>query len=325
MSTTVTSPNTFAQAGTAGLTLSYTLAEELEMGLQDQLGASLIQFMGMPIDLSGSGSDTRRIGVLSGVAKSKAFAASSDEVTLSAGSSITLDYYASSVAQYDLSYTNSVKSMVLGLPGVTVTTDDLKRFLPDNWVATIRALACTAGSGFSDTIVGTTSTDLGADEIFDLAAAATRKLGAGLLGMPACFLDPEQFITARNSFRSEPSWISNLAAMQQIQKIQAGQDLGDVFGLGFTVSITDAIVQASSAYRGFCGSPGSIKRVIADPSRARIPAGVTPIFLPDFGIVVYDLLKDANAATFGWQALLFGGAAQASATSNLQIRVTSKV
>ena len=37
------------------------------------------------------------------------------------------------------------------------------------------------------------------------------------------------------------------------------------------------------------------------------------------------LLQAANSATFGWQALAFLGAAQASATSTLQIRVTSVV
>jgi len=322
--TNVTAPSTFTQAGSAGLTYSYKLAEDLEMAIMDRLGDSAIQFMGEPIDLSGQGSATKRMGILSNVSYQRVFTASGGETTLNAASGYTLDYWAASVAQYDLSFTQSVQAGVLGLPGVTVTLEDLVRFMPDNWLATLRGLLCTAASSFSDQTVGSASVLMSADDIFDAAAAATRKLGANVLGAPRMFLDPEQFITARDSFRSEPSYVQNLGAMQQIQRIQAGQDLGDVFGLGFSVSLTDSIVQGGGAYKGFMGSVGSVRRVVADPARAVIPAGVSPMVMPE-GILVYDLLQAANAATFGKQALCFTGAAQGSATSSLQILVTSKV
>ena len=324
MSTAVTAPSSFTQAGTAGLTYAYKLQESLELALMDSLGDAVIQFAGEPLDLTAMGSDTKRMGVLSNVGFQKAFTASGGEATINAASGYTLDYWEGSVGQYDLSFTQTVKSAVLGLPGVTVTLEDLAKFLPMNVLATMRSLFCTAGSGFSATTVGSASANLDADDIYDLAAAATRKLGAGALGMPTAFLDPEQFLTARDAFRSEPAWIQNIAAMQQVQKIQAGQDLGDVFGLGFNVMITDSIVQSGGAYRGFCGSPGSIRRLVADPSRAMLPTGVNPRYLP-MGVVIYDLLQALNSATYGWQALMFAGMAQGSATSSLQIRVTSVV
>ena len=325
MPTNVTAPSSFTQAGTAGLTYSYRLAEDLELALMDQMGDSAIQMSNPVIDLTAMGSATKRQGVLSNVGMQRRFTVSSGEASLNSASGYTLDYWAASVAQYDLSFTQTVQAGVLGLPGATVTLEDLKAFLPQNYLATMRYLFCTAGSGFSDQTVGSAAAALDADDMFDLAAAATRKLGAGALGMPMAFLDPEQFIELQQAFRSEPAYVQNLGAMQQIQKVQAGQNLGDVFGLGFDVVITDSIVQDTGAYKAFCGSPGSIRRVKADPSAAKIPAGVSPIYLPEQGIVVYDLLQAANAATFGWQGLLFGGMAQASATSSLQILITSLV
>lgn len=325
MATNVTAPSTFTQAGSAGLTYTYKLEEALALALMDMLGDSVIQFSDPVIDLTAMGSDTKRMGVLSNVGFQRTFTASGGETTINSASGYTLDYWEASVAQYDLSFTQSVKSAVLGLPGVTVTLEDLLAYLPANYLATMRSLFCTAGSSFSATTVGSASAALNADDIFDLGAAAIRKLGAYSLGMPKAFIDPEQFITARESFRSEPAYVQNLGAMQQIQKVQAGQDLGDVFGLGFDVAITDSIVQSGGAYRGFCGSAGSIRRIKADPSRAMLPPGVNPKVFADWGIVVYDLLQALNSATYGWQALMFGGMAQASATSTLQIRVTSVV
>jgi hypothetical protein len=289
------------------------------------LGDTVVAMANPVIDLTAMGSATKRQGVLSNVGFQRRFTASGGEATINAASGYTLDYWSASVAQYDLSFTQTVQAGVLGLPGATVTLDDLKSFLPQNYLSTMRYLFCTAGSAFSDQTVGSAAAALDADDMFDLAAAATRKLGAGALGMPALFIDPEQFIELQQAFRSEPSYVQNLGAMQQIQKIQAGQNLGDVFGLGFDVIITDSIVQDTGAYKAFCGSPGSIRRVKADPSNARIPDGVSPIYLGDAGIVVYNLLQAANSATFGWQALGYFGMAQASATSTLQIGVTSLV
>lgn len=325
MATNVTAPSSFTQAGSAGLTYSYRLAEDLQLALMDQMGDSMVQMADPVIDLTQMGSATKRQGVLSNVGMQRRFTLSGGEATINAASGYTLDYWAASVAQYDLSFTQTVQAGVLGLPGATVTLEDLKAFMPQNWLATMRYLFCTAGSGFSDQTVGSASAALDADDMFDLAAAATRKLGAGALGRPMAFLDPEQFIQLQQAFRSEPSYVTNLGAMQQIQKVQGGQNLGDIFGLGIEIGITDSIIQDTGAYKAFCGSPGSIRRVKADPTAARIPAGVTPIYLPDQGIVIYDLLQAANSATFGWQALGFFGMAQASATSSLQILITSLV
>ena len=67
MSTAVTAPSSFTQAGTAGLTYAYKLQESLELALMDSLGDAVIQFAGEPLDLTAMGSDTKRMGVLSNV------------------------------------------------------------------------------------------------------------------------------------------------------------------------------------------------------------------------------------------------------------------
>ncbi len=325
MSTAITSPNTFTQAGSAGLTYSYQLAEDLELVLQDTLGAPIMRFLEAAgvIDLTGSGTDTQRQGILSDVGFQRRFTASGGETNLNGPSGFTLDYWAAAVAQYDLSFTQSIKNNVLGKPGTTVTLETLKAFLPANYLTTYRYLTCVAGAAFSDQTVGSTTAIISADTMYDLAAAISLKLGAQRLGMPVAFFDPVQINQLRDSFRSEPGFIQNVARMEAVQRASSGQSLGDLFGLGFDVEVTDDVVQSGSAYKSFCGSPGSITRIKADPTRARLPAGSSPIYLGEQGIVVYDMMEALNEAQYGWMAVMFGGVAARSATTSLQILINS--
>jgi hypothetical protein len=321
MPTTITAPATQALYNTAGLQLAFLLGD-LSRALMD--GLSTIPDMGDPIDLSGQSSLSMRLPVYAGVAFDQAFAASGSETSLNAADTYTLDYSSVSVAQYDLSYTQSVQNQVIQGDGKILTLDDLKTMIPDNVIRTLRGLYCTAGSGISAVTVGDPTLDLDADDAYDLAGQITLRAGAAALGMPTLTLAPQQWNTLRNAFRSEPAFVQNLQAFQAVQR-GGGQLLGDVLGLGFGIQLTDSVVTSGGAYKGFCVSPGSIVRVKADPSRARLPAAANPIFLPDFGVVCYELLDGLSSARLGWQALGFFGAALRLNAVSFQALVTSKV
>ena len=323
MSTT-SAPSTQAQYSSAGLQKSFELRNALELALMDALDT--LPDMGEAIDLSGMNTTAMRMPFASGIGYSKRFTASGGENTINGASSYDVGYSSVSVGQYDLAYTQSVQNQVIGGDGTIVTLDMLKEMVPANAIATMRYLYCVAGSGISAVTVGSGSAaNLDADDGYDLAAAITRKLGSGRLGKPVATLDPEQWIQLRNSFRSEPAYVQNMTAFLGVQAARQDQRLGDPLGLGFDIQITDDVVQDSGAYKGFCVSPGGVRRVKADPSRARIPAAASPIFLPEFGIAVFDLLDGLGSARLGWQGLMFAGASLASADVSLQVLVTSKI
>ncbi len=324
MSTTINQPSTQAQWLSAGLAKSFELRNALELALMD--GLDTLPSMGQAIDLTGMNTTAMRMPYASGIGVSKRMTASGGETSINAASTYDVGYSAVSVGQYDLAYTQSVQNQVIGGDGTVLTLDMLKEMLPANAIATLRYLYCTAGSGISVTTVGSgSSANLDADDMYDLAAAITSRLGSGRLGKPVATLDPEQWNHARAAFRSEPAYVQNLGGFLGVQAAKQDQMLGDPLGLGFDIQITDDVVQDSGAYKGFCVSAGAIRRVKADPSRARIPAAASPIFLPDFGIVVYDLLDGLGSARLGWQALGFMGAALANSDVSLQILVTSKI
>jgi hypothetical protein len=276
--------------------------------------------------LSGMNTTAMRMPFAAGVGMAKRFTASGAETTLTAASSYDVGYSAVSVGQYDLAYTQSVQNQVIGGDGSIVTLDMLKTMVPENAKSTLRYLYCVAGATISAVTVGAGSAaNLDADDGYDLAAAITSKLGSGSLGKPVATLDPEQWNQLRAAFRSEPAYVQNLAGFLAVQAAKQDQRLGDPLGLGFDIQITNDVVQDSGAYKGFCVTPGAIRRSKADPSRARIPAAASPIVLPDFGIVVYDLLDGLGSARLGWQALMFAGAALADDDVSLQVLVTSKV
>ena len=322
MPTTVTPPATQTQYDTAGLQLSFVLAD-LRLALMDQLDT--MPDMGEPIDMSGMSSLTTRMPVIDGIGYAQRMTASVDEVTLNAADSYTLDYTSASVAQYDLAYTQSIQNQVISAPGVVMTLDQLKAMLPMNLIKTLRYLYCTTGGTISAVTVGSAAAALDADDMYDLAAQINLRLGAAALGIPTATLDPAQFNAVRAAFRSEPAFVQNLAAFQKIQGVQNGQRYGDILGLGFDIQVTDDVAQSGGDYLGFCVSPGGIRRVKADPSRAQIPAAARPMFMPEYGVVVYETFGGLGSATLGWQAVGFLGSALTPASSSLQILVTSLV
>ena len=182
-------------------------------------------------------------------------AASGSETSLNAADTYTLDYSSVSVAQYDLSYTQSVQNQVIQGDGKILTLDDLKTMIPDNVIRTLRGLYCTAGSGISAVTVGDPTLDLDADDAYDLAGQITLRAGAAALGMPTLTLAPQQWNTLRNAFRSEPAFVQNLQAFQAVQR-GGGQLLGDVLGLGFGIQLTDSVVTSGGAYKVESFKPG---------------------------------------------------------------------
>ena len=319
---TISSPATQAALQSAGVQYSFRLLEILKMALMDQL--DVLPKMGDPVDLTGMGALTMRVPFMSGVGYAKPMTVSGGETTLNAASSYDIAYSTASVGQYDLSYTQSAQNRVIGLPGATVNLENLAELLPANFAATLRLLYCTAGSAISYATVGSTSLELSADDLFNIAYKARLRLGAQALGVPCATITPKSMNSAANSLRSEPGFQFNLDALRGAAAYTGMQRMANPFGLGYDVQITTDVATSGGADLGFCVSDGAIVRTKASPSRMQLPSAVDPIYLDEFGVAVYKLVQAYNAATFGIQALGFFGATLQDPAVGIQILVNTK-
>jgi len=319
---TITSPSTQAQGASSGTQYSFRIQEQLEMALMDALDVT--PRMGEAIDVTGMGALTMRLPFGNIMGYSKAMAASGGETTLNAASSFDIAYSPVSVGQYDLSYTQSAQNRVIGLPGATVNLENLAELVPQNFVATMRSLYCTAGGAISYATVGSTSLELNADDLFNVAYKARLRLNTGNLGIPCATITPKSFNSAIASLRSEPGFQFNLAALLGAARYTGMQRMADPFGLGYDVQITTDVGASGGADLGFCVSDGAIARVKASPSRIMLPGAVDPIYLDDYGLAIYKLVQALNSATFGLQILGFLGATLRDPLTGIQILVNTK-
>jgi hypothetical protein len=319
---TITSPATQAQGASSGTQYSFRIKEALEMALMDALDVT--PRMGEAIDVTGMGALTMRLPFGNVMGYSKAMAASGGETTLNAASSFDIGYSAVSVGQYDLSYTQSAQNRVIGLPGATVNLENLAELVPQNFVATMRSLYCTAGGAISYATVGSTSLELNADDLFNVAYKARLRLNTGNLGIPCATITPKSFNAAIASLRSEPGFQFNLAALLGAARYTGMQRMADPFGLGYDVQITTDVGASGGADLGFCVSDGAIARVKASPSRIMLPGAVDPIYLDDYGLAIYKLVQALNSATFGLQILGFLGATLKDPLVGIQILINTK-
>jgi len=319
---TINSPSTQAQGASAGIQYSFRILENLDLAIMDAL--DIAADMGEPIDMTGMGALTMRLPFLNSVGLTKRMTASGGETSLNGASSYDVGYSSASVAQYDLSYTQSAQHRVIGLQGTTVTLEDLVALVPANYAATMRYLYMVAGSGISAVTVGSTSVELCADDLFNVAYKARLKLGAQALGMPAVNITPASFNAGVQSLRSEPGFTFNLNALLGAARYTGMQRLSDPFGLGYNVNLTNDIQTSGGADLGFCVTPGAIRRTKASPSRIQLPGAVNPMYLDEYGIAIYDLVQALNAATLGKQVIGFIGAALSDPTVSLQILLNTK-
>ena len=322
MTTSISSPFTQSAGASAGVQYSFRIQEMLQLALMDML--DVIPRMGTPVDLTGMGALTMRLPFGNTMGYSKAMAASGGETSLNSASAYDIGYSSASVAQYDLAYTQSAQNRVIGLPGSTVTLEMLMELVPANVAATLRALYCSAGGAISYATVGSTSLELNADDLFNIAYKSRLRLGSQNLGTPCVTITPKSFNSAIGSLRSEPGFTFNLDALRSAARFTGMQRMADPFGLGYDVQITNDVGASGGADLGFCVSDGAIARTKASPSKIVLPNAANPIYFDDFGIVVYDLLQSLNAATMGKQVLGFMGATLQDPLVGIQILVNTK-
>jgi hypothetical protein len=303
--TTVNAP--YAFAGTQGdLGHSYIFAaQEIALTLQDALdvlGLGVVPLVG---DLLHSGSDTIRVTHMGNVGWQAPWDAMASETDTPTAKTLTTGYSTVALGQYGVTRTETYKGQQLGRE-TAISLDALKAREPQAWLATFRSLYATTGSAFS-TVVGDATAELGADDWIDLVTVYEENLGAGV---PMAALAPQQLSQLRRSFRNEPAFQASMADFGAVQGLAQMQVRRNVFGLGIDVMTTDDIVQSSGAYRGFSHGLGGIGWAVCSTSDLKVANPTGAIYVPEFGIVIEELLDGQAQTVRGYRGhSLFGMAA----------------
>lgn len=330
MSVTYTAPTSYAltQSSSSDLPPAWVLMRGgLTRKLVDAIDAMGIGIMDPDtMDFAGRQTDTARWGDVSGVGYEQGMTSAGSEVSAITASTQTTAYNSVSVAEYVLSYTETFRNQILmggNGNGVNLTLAELESMVPENYVKTLRGLVYASGAAISAIIIGSTTTAMSMDDMFDLVAAFTAKYGAADLGAPVLTLRASQVSQIIESARSE-NFLFGTDLIQRMQRIPAGQVMQDPFGIGINVAVTDEVVSSGGVLSGFCVSPGTFKRAIATPTNARVPQGARSVVIPGYGILIWERLSGSDTRTSGFNAYAQLGIARKSADTTFQARVRSQ-
>ncbi len=226
-------------------------------------------------DLGGSGSAVSKTSQVDlGTSMS---AANADEVTAAGNSALPVSSLSLTVAGQIIAYELSDLMQVTQGAG-NVGMDTLARAVAESYIRRFTNLACTAGSGFTNT-VGTTTVDLTMDDFY----AAIFQLEQTANNVPfSCVLYPTQFTDLQESLRSEGGAVQFMPATAAALEARGQGYKGQFLGCDIWTSdqVPDANGGADSA--GFMMSGGGIAYVEASARGIMPGATMAPAASPVF-------------------------------------------
>lgn len=217
-------------------------------------------------DLGGSGSSTSKTAQVNlGTGMT---AANADEVSATGNSALPVDNLSLSVAGQIIAYEMSDLSILTQSAG-GVGMDTLARAVAESYIVCFTGLACTAGSGFSNT-VGTTTVDLTMDDFY----AAIFQLEATSNNVPfSCVLFPTQWTDLQESLRSEGGAVQFMPATAEALRAKGQGYKGNFLGVDIWTSDQVPTANAGEDSGGFMMSGGGIAYVEAS-ARGILPGAV---------------------------------------------------
>lgn len=321
--TTVNAPGSFAQSQTAGLGQSHIFAaQRVQLALMDTLSFRATGMISLRGDLAGTGSDTLRMTEIDGVGFGVRFSAMGSETDAVDPSTFTLGYSEVTVAQYGLSHAQTFHDQVLSRDA-GYGLADMVRLVPCSVEATLRYLACVAGSGISG-VIGSATTPLDVDAWLALSTGVRETSGAAALGAPRATLAPQQLTQLIEAFRAEPAYGESIAEFASVQGLTA-PFVPNLAGLGIDVVLTDDVQQSGGAYQGFAGSPGFMGWARASTDRILPLGAVGAMYMPEVGLIIVPITDGHGNSTAQYVAYMWCGVAVGSANLSYQTRIRSVV
>lgn len=308
--------------GDLGLDHVFAQQEILET-LKDELNVLGLGVVPLQGDLVGSGSDTLRITNMGNIGFDVPMDALATETSSINPKTITTGFSTVAIALFGLGHSETYKNQVLGRE-IAVTIDELKKRVPESWLATFRSLVATAGAGFA-TAVGSATQPQSVDDWIDLATVYREQLGSARRGPPTTFLAPAQVTQSVASARNEPAFQNSINDFQAIQGLDMRQVIDNFLGLGFRVAMTDDVTQSGGAHQGFAFSMGGVGWAVAstNPIRPSNPQGA--MLIPEFGLIIEEVAGAGTNGKRAYEARSFFGVAAGSSDVHVQRRVIALV
>ncbi len=235
----------------------------------------------------------------------------------------TAGYSAVTLGRFGLGFSETFQNRIVSQPNVRAAMggEAFRSQAANTWFATFREQVCVTGATITAS-VGSAATTLSVDNLIALATAFNTTDGAEDGGSPVVMLDPQQIEEAKASARSEPAFQGDLAGFTSVQGV-AGRIYDNFLGLGMTVVGTGDVQQSGGAYQGFAFQRGGIGYGAASTSPLALGPTVNPVYVDEYGLVVYDVLNGQNQQTNQVNAIAFMGFALGSTDVFFQRRVLS--
>lgn len=310
-------------SSTAQLGLSYIVAEEIRMELAEKLNVYQLGVVPLVGNFAGAGTTTIRVTHVGGIGWDAKMVSMPTETSAPTMANPTAGYTTLTLGRYGLGFSETFQNRIVSQPNVRAAMggDAYRAMAADMWFATFRERVCVTGATISGS-VGSASTTLSVDNLIALATAFNTTDGAEDGGAPVVMLDPQQIEEAKASARSEPAFQGDLAGFTSVQGV-AGRIYDNFLGLGMTVVGTGDTQQSGGAYQGFAFQRGGIGYGVASTSPLQLNAGSSPVYVDEYGLVVYDVDNGLNQQTAQVNAIAFMGFALGSSDVYFQKRVLS--
>jgi hypothetical protein len=329
-STTISPPSTLAGNVASGLSPTHWIDRQaaLNIAMQDRFDPLLIGLVGLRGDFSGKGTLTMRVGAVDGLGFSERLQLLGSENARPTATGHTLGYTTLTVAAYGLAKKETYLDAIIGDPATRISLDEMEAKLPDSCMATLRYLGCVTGSTVSANTIGATGVALGMDDIYDIRALINGTPGAQARGRIRMTIDGGQLNQLEDSARSEPGIIHGGNWTEAAKVNNPGAAMGfypNWMGLEIDIGTTNDVQQSGGDYLGFGGSPGFIGWGRASTLAANIGVGAQPVYLPEYGVVIWRPTDGAGNLTNEVMVMQIVGTALGDPSVYLQFLVKSVV
>jgi len=214
----------------------------------------------------------------------------------------TSGYSTITLGEYGVAYGQTYTSQILGRqPGIGLENIASLPSFAGSYVARFRALYCAAGAAITNT-VGAVTTTASVDDLLDLLAL-DRAYSSEMAPGRVVTMKPEAFSQLLESARAEPGFQgdANSFAIGQANG-NTMQYVSNFLGLGKDFVLTDDVTASGGGHNNFWVSDGGIGYATGDTSRINAPAAVNPLAVPEWGMLIQDVLVGLNQATLERQA-----------------------
>ncbi len=293
------------------------------MELAEKLNVYQLGVVPLVGDFAGAGTTTIRVTHVGGIGWDAKMVSMPTETSAPTMANPTAGYTSLTLGRFGLGLSESFQNRLVSQPNVRAAmgAEAFRAMAANTWFASFREQVCVTGATISAS-VGASGTTLSVDNLIALATAYNTTDGAEDGGPPVVMLHPQQIEEAKASARSEPAFQGDMSGFTSVQGV-SGRVYENFLGLGMTVVGTGDVQTSGGAYQGFAFQRGGIGYGVSSTSPLQLDPGLNPVYVDEYGLVVYDVQNGLNQQTAQCNAIAFMGFALGSTDVFFQRRVIS--